>query len=487
MKNRLFQGGAASRISSAAVAVVVGLLLIGAADSGPVDGGGPGRDSKAGASKAAAKAASAEPRKKRSGETPLVHVLEIEGMINAGTADYLVRGIKEATVEGADLVVLRLDTPGGALQATRTMVKVMLNSAIPIAVLVGPAGARAGSAGVFITMAAHVAAMAPGTNIGAAHPVVAGGKDPEKAGGKHMAKKIENDTLAFVEAIARSRGRNIKWARKAVKESAAVTATEAAKLKVVDLLAYTIPDLLQKIDGRKVKVRRTVITLYLKNARIVRKKMSLKQRVVSFLANPFIFMMLMTLGMLGILLEFYHPGSIFPGVFGGICLLLFLIAAQFLPINYGGLALIALGLILLGAEMFTPTFGILFAGGLVSIVVGSMLLIDSTDPALQLTLWIVLPSVGVLGLMCGIAVLLAKRAHSKKVVTGKEGLEGEIGEVRKALAPSGTVRIHGEQWNARCAQPVEAGELIRVVRVDGLMLFVEPVGSAGDLPKPSDS
>jgi membrane-bound serine protease (ClpP class) len=401
-------------------------------------------------------------------------ILTIEGSINAGTADYIKYGLEQAAREKVAIVILKLDTPGGFLEATRSIVKDILNAEVPVAVFVAPGGARAGSAGVFITIAGHVAAMSPSTNIGAAHPVTGGGKDPDKDGGKKMAQKIVNDTVAFIKAIAGQRKRNVEWAKKAVLESDSITEKEALGLNVIDLIAYDVRDLLDKIDGKKVTVGQNEVTLKTRGLTLNSLEMSFKQKVVNFFANPQIAYFLMMFGLLGIMMEIYHPGGIFPGVLGAICLFLGFVAMQVLPINYGGLALIILGVLLLLAELLTPTFGLLFVGGIISLTIGSIFLIDSPDPNLRISLKSILPTIVLLSLVLGALLIAVLRSRNRPVMSGEQGMMGKVGVVRTALQPRGTIRIHGEQWNAEAHgdQSIEVGEEVKVVAMEGLLLKV---------------
>ena len=404
-------------------------------------------------------------------------VLTLMGSINPGTADYITTGLRNASRSHAGIAIIRLDTPGGYLRATRTMVKAILNADIPVAVFVTPSGGRAGSAGVFITMAGHIAAMSPSTNIGAAHPVMGGGKDPEKAAGKHMAAKVLNDTVAFIKAIAKRRKRNVKWAKKAVVESASITATEALKMNVIDVIAHDVSDLLRKIDGKTVVVGQRKVVLHTKNMVIRNQEMTFKQKVVIFFSNPQIAYFLMMFGVGGIMMEIYHPGAIFPGVLGAICLFLAFVSFQILPINYGGLALILLGVLLLVAELLTPTFGLLFVGGMISLTIGSIFLIDSPDPNLRISLSTILPTMGVLSLLLGAILVAIMRTYGQPVMGAEQGMIGEVGVVRTVLQPQGTVRIRGEQWNAEASEgePLEPGTTVKVVSMEGLRLQVVSV------------
>ncbi|MFA6034628.1 MAG: ATP-dependent Clp protease proteolytic subunit, partial [Myxococcota bacterium] len=291
-----------------------------------------------------------------------VSIVEINGSINPGSADYILGSIREAEKASDRAVIIRLDTPGGLLSSTREIVKGIMSSTVPVVVYVAPDGAHAGSAGVFITLSANVAAMAPGTNIGAAHPVGMGGKDTEKDG-EHLAKKVENDTVAFMEGIAEKRGRNREWAVKSVKESVSITASAALEQKVIDVVATSVEDLLKKLDGREVKMGEVTVVLKTAGARLVKREMSLKQKITNTFSDPNISYILFMIGLLGLAMELYHPGVIFPGVIGGICLIMAFISFQVLPINYGGLLLILLGIAMFIAEMYVTSFGILGIGG----------------------------------------------------------------------------------------------------------------------------
>ncbi len=396
------------------------------------------------------------------------------GIINSAVADYIEQGLQKAERERASLFILELDTPGGALQATRAIVKLFLNAKVPVVVFVSPSGARAGSAGVFITLAGHIAAMNYGTNIGAAHPVVSGGKDPEKVG-KHIARKIENDTVAFIEAIAIQRHRNVKWAKNAVLKSISVTAREALKLKVIDLLANDLHELLDKLDGRTVQLKDKKITLSTKGLIIERVSMKLKQKIVDFLAHPNVLMYLLLFGGLGLWIEITHPGVVFPGVVGIICLFLSFLAMQIIPINYGGLAMILLGGGLFVAELMTPTFGALFVGGLISITVGALFLVDSPDPAMQITLGSLLPTMTFFSIIMGFILYSALRSQYKAPVSVQSTMIGRTAFVSQELNPQGKVKLNGELWNAisQNGQIIPAGSTVEITEVNGLKLVVK--------------
>ncbi|MGH7962217.1 MAG: NfeD family protein [Candidatus Binatia bacterium] len=404
--------------------------------------------------------------------------ITINATINPAVADFIHESITFSSQDGAQALIIQLDTPGGLLTSTKDIVKDILGAPLPVIVYVGPSGASAGSAGVFITMAGHIAAMAPGTTIGAAHPVGGGGQDIEG----DMREKIENFTASFSESIAQRRGRNVEWAEKAVRESVVITEVEALQKKVIDLVATDIQELLRKAEDRKVEVGNTKRTLDFENTRtadgtvrVTTLEMRLKHKVLNVLADPNIAYLLMMAGILGLYMEFSHPGTLFPGLTGGICLLLALAAFQVLPINYTGLLLILLGVGFLVAELFLPSFGILGIGGIVSFVLGSLFLFDTPDAELLVDRSIILTaalSVSAFMLFIG---TLAVRTWRRQPVSGQEGLIGEEGEVRVRLAPSGKVWLHGEYWNAESDEKLEVGQKVRVVGISGMMLRVRKI------------
>ncbi len=411
----------------------------------------------------------------KDGATRHVNLIVIDAAINPAIADFIHENIALAVQDGAQALVIQLDTPGGLLNSTRTIVKDILGAPLPVIVYVAPSGAGAGSAGVFITMAGHIAAMAPGTTIGAAHPVGSGGQDIKG----DMGDKIENFTASFSESIAQRRGRNVEWAEKAVRESVAITESEALQKKVVDIVATDIQDVLRKANGRKVEVGSTYVTLDFRPSqleggafRVTQIDMRLKHRVLNFLADPNVAYLLMMAGLLGLYVEFTNPGVIFPGVVGGICLLLAFAAFQVLPINYSGLLLVLLGIGLLIAEVFLPTFGVLGVGGLIAFILGSLFLFDAPDADLLVDRSII-ASVGV-----GVALLmlfigsLAVRTFGQRSVSGIDGLIGATGEVRVRIAPRGKVWIHGESWTAEGDENLEVGQKVQVVSVTDLVLHV---------------
>ncbi len=403
--------------------------------------------------------------------TPLVHLAVVDDAITPITAKFVEEAIAAARAAGADALVIELDTPGGLVTSMREIVKDVLASEVPVIVYVGPSGARAGSAGVFITMAAHVAAMAPGTNIGAASPVAAGGGQIDET----MQKKIMNDAAAYIEGLARQRKRNAEWAVKAVRDAASIQAEEAVKLNVVDFLAANVAQLLDKADGRKVEVESREVVVRTKGARIERFEMRWNLRVLSVLANPNLAYLLFLAGLAGIAIEFYNPGAILPGVTGAIALILAMLAFQVLPINYAGLLLIVVGIALLIAEVKIVSHGILGVGGVVALALGSIIFVDWSAPNyLRVSLLVVVPTVTTLTLALLLIVGAAVRSQGRPAMGGEADLVGQVGEARSRIAPEGKVFVHGEYWNGRSATPIEAGERVRVTAIRGFVLEVEP-------------
>ncbi|HEX9573028.1 MAG TPA: nodulation protein NfeD [Myxococcales bacterium] len=408
---------------------------------------------------------------------------ELSGSVDPGSARYLIDAIHDAEAQGAEAVLIRMDTPGGLLASTRDIVQAELSAKVPVVVWVGPPGARAGSAGVFITLAAHVAAMAPSSNIGAAHPVGIGGGGVEKNSEvETMLKKIENDTAAFVHGIAERRSRNVDWAEKAVRESVSITATEALREKVIDLVAEDVPELLRKIDGREVQLGGETRRLHTAGAELRTVEWTIRDRVLHALADPQIAYLIAMLGVIGIMLELFHPGTIVPGVVGAICVLIAGVAFQMLPVNAGALALCILGVGLLVAEMYAGGHGWFIAAGLVCIVIGSLLLIGHTgrgfwaDPDFGLGWRVVLPVGAALGLISATLVWKFSSSASQPLRSGAPGLLGEEGEAREAVGPEGgRVLVHGELWSARSPVPIPEGTRVRVVGVRGLAVEVVPL------------
>ena len=413
--------------------------------------------------------------------SPVVHYAELAGSIDAGSAAFLINAIHDAQEKGAEALIVRLDTPGGLLSSTRDIVQAELSAKVPIVVWVGPPGARAGSAGVFITLAAHVAAMAPSSNIGAAHPVALG--LPEKDGKGEpdtMFKKLENDTAAFVKGIAERRSRNVEWAEKAVRESESITASKALEMHVIDVTAEDLPDLLHKLDGRKVDLGGEKRTLHTASAEVRNIRWAVKDLVLHGLANPEVAYLIAMLGVIGVMLELFHPGTIVPGVVGGICLLIAAIAFQMLPVNIGALLLVALGIGFFVAELYVGGHGGFVAAGLVCVVIGSLLLIGPVDKGFYADAdfglgWRIVAPVGAaMAVIAGTLAWKLSASARQPLRSGGYSLIGEIGEVRD----DNTVLVAGELWKAASAQPLQPGSRARVLAVHGLTLEVAPEGAS---------
>ena len=404
-----------------------------------------------------------------------VATIQIDGVISPVTVRLVEGALTRAQAEGAGALVIQLDTPGGLERSMRLICQRLLNAEIPVIVYVSPTGARAASAGVFITMAAHVAAMAPATNIGAAHPVALGG-----GGDKESLKKIENDAAAFARTIALERGRNVEWAEKAVRQSVSITEREAVKLKVVDLVAESMPDLLDKLDGRSVKTARGPVTLQTRGASVKAIEIGFRDRVLNVITDPNVAYILMMLGMLGLFFELSNPGVILPGVVGGISLILAFFAFQSLPINFAGLLLILFGIVLLIAEIKVVSHGVLAIGGIVAMALGSLMLFDAPEIGFRVSWRVILPTVGATAGIFLFVIAAGVRALAARSPVGAPALVGETGIARGALSPEGQVLVHGELWRAVArGAPVEEGARVRVVDVKGLTLTVEKAGEGG--------
>ena len=395
-------------------------------------------------------------------------VIELEGTINPGTAQFVVKGLKRAESNEYRLVIIRLDTPGGLDTSMRSIVKAILNSSIPVVVYVAPRGARAASAGVMITIAAHVAAMAPQTNIGAAHPVSAGGKEIDKT----MSEKVVNDMVAYIRSIAKERGRNQDWAEKAIRESVSITADVAVEEKVVDLVARDIDELLELLDGREIVLNKGKVKIVTKGVQLTYVTPGWRDRVLNTISNPNIAYVLMMIGMAGLYFELAHPGAILPGVVGAISLILAFFAFQTLPVNYAGLLLIALAIIFFIAEIKVSSYGLLSVAGLISLTLGSIMLFENIGVSLKL----IMPTTVMIGGFFIIIAFLAFRAYRSKPRSGMEGLIDEIGVVEERIAPVGLIFAHGEYWKATSKEIAEQGEKIRVIGSRGLELIVEKIG-----------
>jgi membrane-bound serine protease (ClpP class) len=400
-----------------------------------------------------------------------VPLLVIQSTINPAISDYVEKGLEKAAREGAPCVILEMDTPGGLDTAMRDIVQSILNSPVPVVVYIAPSGARAASAGVLITMAAHVAAMAPGTNIGAAHPVGLGGEKMDET----MLKKVENDAAAYAKSLAEQRGRNVDWAVKAVRESESVSATKALELRVIDLMAKDRAELLEKINGREVQTVRGKKTIQVKDLAVEPIEMSWRYRLLDALSNPNIAYLLMMLGFYGLFFELSSPGVIFPGVFGAICLILAFFALQTLPVNYAGVLLILLAIILFIAEIKVTSYGVLTLGGVIAMILGSLMLFDSPEPYLRVSWYVIFPLVLTTVGFFVFALSFALKAQLKKPTTGREGLLGMRGKALSALNPHGRVFVHGEYWSAESEEAIETGSTIEVTGVHELTLKVKEV------------
>jgi membrane-bound serine protease (ClpP class) len=397
-----------------------------------------------------------------------VYIIEVADAISPATAEFINSGIKKAEENGVACVIIELDTPGGLAESMRKIVQGILNTRVPVVVYVSPSGARAASAGVMITMAADVAAMAPGTNIGAAHPVGGGGKDIE---GK-MSEKVINDMVAHAKSVAESRGRNVKWVEEAIRESVSVTETEALKENIIDIIAKDIDDLIQQINGRDIKDKGV---LNLDNVKKVVLEETLRTKILKTISNPNIAYILMMIGLAGLYFELSHPGAVFPGVIGGICLILAFFALQTLPVNYAGILLIVLAIIFFIMEMKITSYGLLSVAGIVSLLLGSLMLFKGTSPEMNLSWQVLVPTIVLVSGFFVVVAGLVFRAQVSKPTTGSRGLIGEIAIVKQALAPEGKVFVHGELWNAKAKEPIDAGTKVRVINVDRLVLEVEPM------------
>lgn len=401
-----------------------------------------------------------------------VFIIPVSDAISPGVADFLVKSIEKASDQQAACAIVQLNTPGGLVDSMREIVIAIYKSRVPVVVFVSPSGARAASAGVMITMAADVAAMAPGTNIGAAHPVGVGGKEINKT----MNEKVLNDMVAYVKSIAEKRGRNANWAEKAVRESVSATETEALEHNIVDLIASDIDDLINKLNGWEVKERGK---LDLTQINKVILKENLRTKVLKTISNPNIAYILMMIGLAGLYFELSHPGSIFPGVIGGICLILAFFSFQTLPVNYAGALLIILAIIFFIMEMKISSYGLLSVAGVVSLFLGSLMLFERESPEFRLAWQVFLPTLAVVsGFFIAIAALVFK-SQASVPKTGTKGLVGEIGVVKKRLDLEGKVFVHGELWHAKSVSPIDAGEKVRVTRVENLVLEVESLESTG--------
>lgn len=398
--------------------------------------------------------------------------ITVDGAITPPVASFVAESIKKSGDRKAAALLILLDTPGGLDTSMRQIVKAILDSPVPVIVYVFPSGSRAASAGAIILLSAHIAAMAPGTNVGAAHPVSIG-KDKVD---KEMMSKVVQDAEAYARSLAKMRGRNVEWAAKAVTKSISITANEAAEMRVIDVVAGSVDDLLTGIDGRTVEAGNRKVVLRTKGAAVTEREMPLKYRLLSYVSDPTVAYLLMMVGFFGILFEIYSPGAIFPGVLGAICLILAFYAFQAIPINFAGLALILLGIIFFIIELYVVSYGVLGIAAVAAVVIGSLMLVDLPSTWLSISR-VAIAVVGIACLLFFLGVLsYALKTQLSKVTTGREGLVGESGVALSAIAPAGKVVVHGEYWDAESEEPVREGERVTVVGVKGMRLKVKKEG-----------
>jgi membrane-bound serine protease (ClpP class) len=404
------------------------------------------------------------------GSAATVDVIAIDGPIGPVTQTVIEDAVRAAEDKGAEALIIELDTPGGLMSTTKKITQTILNANVPVVVYVFPQGASATSAGVFILMSAHFAVMAPGTNTGAAHPVMLEGKMDSV-----MGVKSESDAAANIRALALRRGRNAEWAERAVRKSESITADAAVDSHVVDFVARNIDDLLDSLQGRTTTLPRGDVTLNTAGANVVRTEMTWREKILSVLTNPNIAYILMSIGWLGIMMELYHPGAIFPGVVGAICLILGFYSLQTLPINYAGLSLIGLAILLFILELKIVSHGLLTIGGAIAMIIGSVMLIDSTEPGARISLTVILAMVGTVVAFFMLAMALALKARSRRPATGFEGLIGQVGTAAEAFDATGQIRVAGEYWQAKTTVPVQSGARVEIIDKQGMVLIVKPV------------
>ena len=396
-----------------------------------------------------------------------------DGVINPVSAEYLNDALTSAQESKAQALIIRLNTPGGLDTSMRLIIKDITGATVPVVVYVSPSSGRAASAGVFITMAAHVAAMAPGTNIGAAHPVAMGGGEMDNT----MKEKVENDSVAYIKSIAEQRGRNVAWAEDAVRKSVSVTEREALKLKVIDLVADDIPGLLKQLDGRTISLPSGPTVLHTANAAVREFPMGFRLELLKTLSDPNIAYLLMTIGTIGIMAELYNPGAILPGIVGAISLILAFYSLQSLPVNYAGVLLFLLGVVFFILEATVTSYGLLAIGGVVAMLLGSMMLIKTDVEFLQISWSVILPVVALTAVFSLFMVGMGVKAMRRRPVTGREEMVGLVGIVQTALTPHGQLAVRGELWEAISDRPLQPGDKAEVVRVEGLRLYVKPLSN----------
>jgi membrane-bound serine protease (ClpP class) len=401
---------------------------------------------------------------------PFVMLAAYDGVINPVSAEYLHDALAAAEQEGAQALIIALNTPGGLDTSMRLIIKDIIGATVPVVVYVSPSSGRAASAGVFIAMAAHVAAMAPGTNIGAAHPVALGGGDMDKT----MKDKVENDSVAYIKSIAQQRGRNAVWAEDAVRNSVSVTEREALKLKVVDIVAEDLPALLKQLEGRRVQLSTGGTVLKTAGANVREFPMGLRLELLKAISDPNIAYLLMTIGTIGIIAELYSPGAILPGIVGAISLILAFYSFQSLPVNYAGILLFLLGIVFFVLEASVTSYGLLAIGGVIAMLIGSVMLIKSDAEFFRISWSVILPVVTLASAFALLIVSMGMRALRRRPVTGREEMVGLVGIAKTALAPQGQLAVHGELWEAISEQPLGPGDQAEVTAVDGLRLRVKP-------------
>lgn len=415
--------------------------------------------------------------------TPRVLALTVDGAISPASAAYVVGGIEQAQEEAMQAVLLRIDTPGGLGTSMRDIIKAIMASSVPVICYVAPSGSRAASAGTYILQACHVAAMAPATNLGAATPIqLLGAEQTQPAGAASTgveptsaeARKVLNDAVAYIRALAQQRGRNADWAEKAVRDAASLAAQQALEKNVIDIVAPNRAALIAALDGRTVQLQHGETVLHTADARLVSWSPGWRIKFLSVIANPTVAYLLLLIGIVGLLLEGLHPGAVLPGVVGAICLLLALYAFQLLPVNFAGLALIVLGVALIVAEAFVPTFGALGIGGVVSFVIGSVVLMDTDVPGFELSLPVLVAVALVAALLMAGIVWMALRSTRQPLASGQEEMVGMRGEAAADFDGRGRVHVHGEYWQAHCDHALTRGQAVRVLAIHGLMLEVEP-------------
>lgn len=422
-------------------------------------------------------------------------VLKFEGAVTPATADYIIRNIEEAAGRGAGIVVIEMDTPGGLDSSMRQIIRAILDSPVPVATYVAPTGARAASAGTYILYASHVAAMAPSTHLGAATPVAIGGggmpfgggqeeDDDDNAGsgtarspGSAQEAKAINDAVAYIRGLAEMRGRNGDWAERAVREAATLTASGASRENVIDFTATSIDDLLDKAHGMTVQVGQSDVVLDTRDLAIDVVEPDWRTQLLAIITNPNVALIFMMVGVYGLIFEFMNPGTLVPGTIGGISLILGLYALAVLPVSYAGVGLLILGLVLMVAEAFAPSFGILGIGGAIAFVLGAAILFDTDVPGIEIS-WAVIGGIAVSSIVLALIIArLAMRSTRSKVVSGREELIGATAEVMDWNGHKGHVFVHGERWNARAEQALTPGQAVRIVALEGLTLKIDPQGA----------